>query len=723
MLIFRGVRPIMQVSIRPSALLTCLLAIALLAGTARATELVLENGWIDASPALAAEAFVDDGIVHLKGAIRFGSTEVLFTLPPGMRPATDVYVTVDQLSTAEARLWIRPNGVAILSNPLAFNPDYSSFYLSLDGARFALSAAGFTALPLANGWVGAPFSTSAPAARLIDGIVHLKGAVANGTTNLITTLPVGMRPEATVYLEVNLCTAHTGVLIIQPDGTASVVANTVSGGNLDLFGRAQCFTSLDGVSFAPSSSGFTPVAIPSGWTNAPGTTSPVAVSMVDGIVRFKGAFASDGTGLGGFQLPPAMRPADDISIPIDDCEHFKAYLYIQSNGLVSMQAGGFPTDTCRASLDGASFVVPPPSEFTDLPLAAGWQNGVSGTPTAAVAHHGGVTYFRGALSGGSGTTLFTLPVALRPETNAYVSADLCLARQGRLVIAPTGDVTVQTDAASSFADAQCFTSLEGVKYTRYATGFTPLSLASGWGDQPYGTSRASAARIDGIVHLKGAVYGGTDDLLFTLPPGLRPDASVYLSVNLCGSAKGRIFIATNGEARVFAPSFADAQCFVSLDGVSFTTSANALATLAPVNGWTGAPFATAPPAATIVRNVVHLRGGLAGGASGSVFTLPPLLRPPSIVYVPADLLAGRKGRLIIEPSGAVSVSPLNSFSDAQSFTSLDGVSYAVPEPAVFPALVGGIALIAMTRCAGAREVGGGRALRARRGPDRIDGLR
>ncbi len=57
------------------------------------------------------------------------------------------------------------------------------------------------------------------------------------------------------------------------------------------------------------------------------------------------------------------------------------------------------------------------------------------------------------------------------------------------------------------------------------------------------------------------------------------------------------------------------------------------------------------------------------------FTLPAALRPTHVIYVPVDLCNANKGRLYIQPSGVVTVQVETAFSNAQCFTSLDGVSF------------------------------------------------
>jgi hypothetical protein len=55
--------------------------------------------------------------------------------------------------------------------------------------------------------------------------------------------------------------------------------------------------------------------------------------------------------------------------------------------------------------------------------------------------------------------------------------------------------------------------------------------------------------------------------------------------------------------------------------------------------------------------------------------LAPAQRPGSNVYVPVDLCDATNGRLLIETNGTVIVQADTVFSNAQCFTSLDGVSF------------------------------------------------
>src|SRR5436305_1638729 len=65
-------------------------------------------------------------------------------------------------------------------------------------------------LGLKNGWINAPFSTRNAGLSITSGIVHLKGAIANGTGQVAFTLPSGFRPAANMYVPVHLCNATKG---------------------------------------------------------------------------------------------------------------------------------------------------------------------------------------------------------------------------------------------------------------------------------------------------------------------------------------------------------------------------------------------------------------------------------------------------------------------------------------------------------------------------------
>jgi hypothetical protein len=210
----------------------------------------------------------------------------------------------------------------------------------------------WTPVTLQNGWTSSPFGTSAPAARTISGIVHLKGAIATTGTNAVPfTLPAAFRPASVVFAPVDLCNATNGRLQIEPTGVVTVQAE---GG---AFSNAACFTALDGASFAKSASSFTPLTLQNGWTSSPFGTSAPAARTISGIVHLKGAIATTGTNPVPFTLPAAFRPASVVFAPVDLCNATNGRLQIEPTGVVTVQAegGAFSNAACFTALDGATF--------------------------------------------------------------------------------------------------------------------------------------------------------------------------------------------------------------------------------------------------------------------------------------------------------------------------------------------------------------------------------
>lgn len=314
---------------------------------------------------------------------------------------------------------------------------------------------------------------------------------------------------------------------------------------------------------------FSTIALLNGWTNYGGGTGVAKVSLANGIVRFKGAIATDGVDPTAFVLPPGMRPNKNVYIPVDLCDAHNGRLFIRSNGSVDVQSeGAFSEAQCFTSLEGASFALTPAGQV-NLALINGWSNGPFGTRAAKATNLGGIVHLSGAIeTSGTSKRPFVLPPGMRPQNTAFVPIDLCGAADGRLRIGSTGTVTVQAD--DDFADAQCFTSLDGAHFAVNPASQTLLTLENGWTNSPFGTRKARATLVAGVVHLSGAIAGGTDTEVFTLPVGLRPTKLVYIQADLCSVTNGRFIIETDGTVTVQSElAFAAAQCFTSLDGASF----------------------------------------------------------------------------------------------------------------------------------------------------------
>jgi len=221
--------------------------------------------------------------------------------------------------------------------------------------------------------------------------------------------------------------------------------------------------------------------------------------------------------------------------------------------------------------------------------------------------------------------------------------------------------------------------LGGTTAAQAAATFTPLTLKNGWTAAPFGTSNAAVSTINGIVHFKGAIQHVTGSP-FTLPAAFRPATNVYVPVDLCNATNGRLFIRPTGVVTIEAEGgkSANAQCFTSLDGASFATSASSFTPLTLQNAWTNAPFGTSGAAVRTISGIVHLKGAIATTQSNMVpFTLPAGFRPAANMYVPVDLCNAHNGRLFVQPSGVVTVQPEGGdLASAECFTSLDGAWFA-----------------------------------------------
>jgi hypothetical protein len=207
---------------------------------------------------------------------------------------------------------------------------------------------------------------------------------------------------------------------------------------------------------------------------------------------------------------------------------------------------------------------------------------------------------------------------------------------------------------------------------------------NGW-DQYSPVTGKPAVAIDqhNVVHLKGAIAqpAGSTNIAFVLPHKYRPNRSVYAPVTMFNGAFGRLIIEETGTVLVQAASdYSVAQQFTSLEGVTFSKGTVPLqySKIELKNGWEEYNSITGSPAAALdTNNVVRLKGAVkqTSGSDAFAFTLAPKFRPDRDVYVHINTLFGRPGRLNILENGNVYVQAVV-FDDAQTFTSLEGVSYS-----------------------------------------------
>jgi hypothetical protein len=209
------------------------------------TTITPRNGWTTAGFGARVVSVNDDnGFVRFQGAVSTTSTNTNmqpFVLPAGFCPSTDVYVPLDLYGGAKGRAYITP-ACTVTIYPEAAGTTAQSF-TSFEGAFFAKGSSGGSDVSLANGWYGAPYSTTAPKVRNSAGVVTFKGAIAtSGTNTQAFLLPEKFRPAGPTWIEADLCSGAQGGIYVGPDGWVYVLAEKNNS-------SAFCFTSLEGVQF------------------------------------------------------------------------------------------------------------------------------------------------------------------------------------------------------------------------------------------------------------------------------------------------------------------------------------------------------------------------------------------------------------------------------------------------------------------------------------------
>lgn len=319
----------------------------------------------------------------------------------------------------------------------------------------------------------------------------------------------------------------------------------------------------------------------------------------------------------------------------------------------------------------------PMAAWQPLAPVNGWTPTQYKTDHPMVALVAGTVHLRGGLANGTASKLFTLPPGFRPSAAVYVPTNVMGGAKGRLVIDANGDVTVGTEGA--FSAAQSYTSLDGVSFQLSTAGHVAMTLQNGWTNTIYGTRAVAAAAFNGVVRFQGAMQtNGGNTVPFVVPVGLRPATRVYVPVDLCNAKKGRLIIEPTGSVLVdYETAFSDAACFTSLEGAFYPMNNNSFTTLTPLNGWVGGGFSTRAPAVRNDNGIVVFEGSIASGTAAQAFTLPERFRPATDVWVDADMCGAKKGRVLIKPTGELTIQPYGAFSDATCFTSLESVQFGI----------------------------------------------
>lgn len=312
-----------------------------------------------------------------------------------------------------------------------------------------------------------------------------------------------------------------------------------------------------------------------------------------------------------------------------------------------------------------------------LPLINGWKSAsqsklVTGTPAWALSN--GVVYLRGAIKQpkpGSATFAQLAPNAW-PGRALYIQVWTASDTPGILYVSPDGTMDAYT------GNAVTFTSLAAVSYPKATMKSTKLVLEHGWkSSQPiYGTGDPSYAISGGVVYLSGSMHtGGTSHVAALLPKAARPAHQLFVQVYTFDGTPGWLQILPTGQVEAFGPVAAD---YTSLAGVSYPATGAKWHAFALIDAWKSGltRFHTAAPAYTVIGGVVYLTGSMyeATYENGLWTFLPPAARTAAdVLEIEADTSGGHAGLITI--TDRLGIAGSVPFSNAEAFTSLDGIAY------------------------------------------------
>ena len=326
---------------------------------------------------------------------------------------------------------------------------------------------GWTTLTLTNGWQNYWGTSNAPAIGMVNGVVTFRGALkaSNPTDNSPFTVPTAFRPNPNSVRNMRLVLSGGagGTLFIELDGKARVIQDGVP----PIGQAAKSRTSLDGVSYDLSEGNA--LAEAGEWEFLYGFRQPPGahVKTVDGFVRFQGLLAKPDCANADFDgflftLPTTYRPSNTVWVATQlgagtGSGQSWGRLTISPNGNVFVD-GNPPAANCGTSFEGV-FYSKTLSGNIALPLANGWAP--YSARSVKVGKYGGVVRFQGAVSGGTSTTLATLPTDMRPPNTVYLVAGAYGPVPARIVVSTSGSVRVDHPSLSV---ASLFLSLDGVSF-------------------------------------------------------------------------------------------------------------------------------------------------------------------------------------------------------------------------------------------------------------------
>lgn len=329
------------------------------------------------------------------------------------------------------------------------------------------------------------------------------------------------------------------------------------------------------------------LSLATGWSNYNGSSRTPSIGTVNGVVTLRGAIKGSSTaGLVVFTMPAAFRPSSPCAGSMDLRTILRngtggTLVYNNASFEVKVYQDGWSNSTPGAdakgmtSLDGVAFdlvcgeVLEPGNEWRSrYPYRQddeAHSSFVKQTSDKFVRFQGFTERPLG--SSNPDGFLFNIPSSYRPGNTVFVPINLAgnSASQawGYISIDPNGDVYVPWNVPA----ANKGTSLEGAWFSRTISGNEPLDLDNGWGN--YSARSVKVGKYGDVVRFQGAVSGGTDEIIGTLPTNMRPSKDVYVVGVANGPAPAKLVVRTSGDIEVLYPPLNVATIMVSLDGVSF----------------------------------------------------------------------------------------------------------------------------------------------------------
>ncbi|HET9954546.1 MAG TPA: carbohydrate-binding domain-containing protein [Polyangiaceae bacterium] len=381
------------------------------------TDLTLRNGWTGAANSCAPGVkLINDTITYRGGLSGAAATsDIAFCLTPSLEGSPDytAFQTVDLgYVVVRAAMAGGATGSVIVQPPHPLDP-FSSYcaQMNQDGsAEIGPAAKAFTSLEGvsydrttndAQGvdrdpeWEGSPYAWRGHDgtqheganvyAKLVDGFVRFQGIItpSNSSTTgaLLLTLPdPAMFPDRPVSVPV--------VMAPSSDQIAGSVGINTNGEVVVLQSLSQALAdgltgvSLDGVSFAVSSTGAQSISLANGWVQQ--NSRPVRARYDEGVVRLEGSVTAGDTPTIG-TLPAGLRPSKTVYVPVVSALFgLDSTLSIDPSGTITVIDPDAEMELIGISLEGVSFSAPQPFQCTGgclsaTPLARNQNSGPFGT--------------------------------------------------------------------------------------------------------------------------------------------------------------------------------------------------------------------------------------------------------------------------------------------------------------------------------------------------------